>query len=788
MMCSRTRLVVCLLSSLAILAGCKLNPPIAEACVAGPNGGNPVIIVGGIDSSTTANELFLGSAIDAAGYTHCVLELKGEEDLGEIPGSMNIVVSAIALKIFVDNVLDWSGATQVDLVAHSQGALAARSYVGFFGGETKVSKLVSLAGPNTGTDSIPFAGPVFEAFDATCEEVVPCVQMQTGSDYITSLNADDMTPGNIDYYAFYTNNDEFVWHWDEGPLGVDVVKHDNAELGPGATNIEIGEMCPFSIVDHAGMIADPVPIHMTLDALAGNPILVPLAMCPLPPISSGELMAELGAPLPIPDDESAEASHSMVIAKTGAIVDLNASVILSHGWVGDLLVTLTHEETGTGVVLIDRPGVPNSNWGCSGSDIDVVLDDMATHAVEDACDSSDPAIAGFLQPQEALSAFEGEDIAGTWTLAVIDAGSGTSGALEGWGLLLNNPLPPPVIDMVAYRPQSETYNYPLQRRAVLDVDEQTIGAGVRINGDDDNGDGLADRDGAEVAGENDLIEVELRFDLAATPVGSHYVLKRSNGSLRVWASSSKGQAILDALDEVTIEGVTAVQSVWVESPEGGEADLTFELRDTETLAILASDQVHFYSFSSLVVGLHGEFQFPTDPVFGPNEGISELAVALHKEGYDSHMYVENNVASDGSGAVYDEIVNAVQNRGVTSVALYGFSHGGGSLYDLTERLQANQASIGDFEIVFTAYIDAIENDSDVDLDSETRLPLGTQYHVNYYQQWGFIPPWGNSVAGADINVNVTSTGWGWLLFHISITTAPEVKAGVYDSLLLRVQR
>jgi hypothetical protein len=123
---------------------------------------------------------------------------------------MDIVVSAIALKIFVDNVLDWSGATQVDLVAHSQGALAARSYVRFFGGETKVSKLVSLAGPNTGTDSIPFAGPVFEAFDATCEEVVPCVQMQTGSDYITSLNADDMTPGNIDYYAFYTNNDEFV--------------------------------------------------------------------------------------------------------------------------------------------------------------------------------------------------------------------------------------------------------------------------------------------------------------------------------------------------------------------------------------------------------------------------------------------------------------------------------------------------------------------------------------------------------------------------------------------------
>ena len=517
---------------------------------------------------------------------------------------------------------------------------------------------------------------------------------------------------------------------------------------------------------------------------------VPGPTCPECPPSavSGEFAADIVSPLAIPDDESAQTSHSLVIEAAGTISDLEVSVRLSHGWVGDLVVTLTHEDTGTSVVLIDRAGVSGSGFGCSGSDIDALLDDQAADAVEEACASPAPAIGGSLRPEEALSAFDGEEIGGTWTLTAVDAGFGVSGTLDAWGLFLNSPLAPPSVDMVAYRPQSEAYDAPLQRRAVLDADETGVGAGVRINGDDDDGDGVADRENAEVSGENDLIEVELRFAEAPAAAGTEYVLRRSSSHLRVWSSSSKGVAILDGADEAILDAVSSVQSVWVESPEGGEADLTFELRDSQTLELLASDEVHFFSFTSLTIGLHGEFQFPTDPVYGPNEGISYLAVDLHEEGYDSHMYDEDDVEADGSGPVYDEIVDAVQSRGVTSVALYGFSHGAGSIYDLSERLQLNQASIGDFDIVFTAYIDGIENDSDVDLDSEIRLPLGTQYHVNYYQQWGFIPPWGDSVAGADVDVNVTSTSWGSFLWHITITNSAEVQSGIFDPILLRVPR
>ena len=88
---------------------------------------------------------------------------------------------------------------------------------------------------------------------------------------------------------------------------------------------------------------------------------------------------------------------------------------------------------------------------------------------------------------------------------------------------------------------------------------------------------------------------------------------------------------------------------------------------------------------------------------------------------------------------------------------------------------------------YTAYIDGIENDSDIDLDSERRLPPGTQYHVNYYQRNDFLIR-GNSVAGANVDVNVTSTPWGSGLVHTSIDDHVNVRSGVQDPLVQRVAK
>ncbi|MDA3800496.1 MAG: hypothetical protein PF692_15665 [Kiritimatiellae bacterium] len=65
--------------------------------------------------------------------------------------------------------------------------------------------------------------------------------------------------------------------------------------------------------------------------------------------------------------------------------------------------------------------------------------------------------------------------------------------------------------------------------------------------------------------------------------------------------------------------------------------------------------------------------------------------------------------------------------------MIGYSHGGGSVYDLAKRLNDNRSTIGSFTIKFTAYIDAIENDSEIDVNAETKYPPSSEYHVNFWQ-------------------------------------------------------
>ena len=78
-----------------------------------------------------------------------------------------------------------------------------------------------------------------------------------------------------------------------------------------------------------------------------------------------------------------------------------------HAFVGDLTVTLTHQETGTTVTVLDRPGVPATTFGCPRMDVLAVLDDEAIAPVESQCATTPPAIGGTFTPNNPLSAFDG---------------------------------------------------------------------------------------------------------------------------------------------------------------------------------------------------------------------------------------------------------------------------------------------------------------------------------------------------------------------------------------------
>lgn len=153
------------------------------------------------------------------------------------------------------------------------------------------------------------------------------------------------------------------------------------------------------------------------------------------------LCDSLSAPAFIPDASPAGIANTIVIPPSTGIADVDVSLFLSHTWVGDLSVTLEHVETGTVVTLFDRPGRPAFPNGCPGEDVDVVLDDAATDAVQSACDDTIPSISGRKRPLGRLADFAGQDAAGSWTLRVSDNFEGDAGALFGWCLDFNAASP-----------------------------------------------------------------------------------------------------------------------------------------------------------------------------------------------------------------------------------------------------------------------------------------------------------------------------------------------------------
>lgn len=148
-------------------------------------------------------------------------------------------------------------------------------------------------------------------------------------------------------------------------------------------------------------------------------------------------------PIPIPDNNVPGVNSTVTIlpGKCSKILDVKASVQATHTWVGDLIFTLIHNDTGSKAVLIDQPGRPASTFGCgmipgTGKDINAVLDDAAASPVENQCAAAIPTINGTFSPNTPLSVFDNENAAGTWTLNSVDAAGLYTGQLDGWNLII----------------------------------------------------------------------------------------------------------------------------------------------------------------------------------------------------------------------------------------------------------------------------------------------------------------------------------------------------------------
>jgi subtilisin-like proprotein convertase family protein/uncharacterized protein YvpB len=155
----------------------------------------------------------------------------------------------------------------------------------------------------------------------------------------------------------------------------------------------------------------------------------------------------------IPDNNRDGASGLITIPDPRLVVDLDVYLRIDHTWIGDLQVTLTHQESGRSLTLLDRPRNPTKASFCEYDHIIAILDDEASQAVEGKCSDKNLAISGSFRPEESLQAFTGVPLEGTWVLTAADRSAYDTGALREWCLDITaaerlpapTPTPEPVI-------------------------------------------------------------------------------------------------------------------------------------------------------------------------------------------------------------------------------------------------------------------------------------------------------------------------------------------------------
>ncbi len=328
--------------------------------------------------------------------------------------------------------------------------------------------------------------------------------------------------------------------------------------------------------------------------------------------------------------------------------------------------------------------------------------------------------------------------------------------------------------MTAFRPQTPH----LRECQVPEDKEENPGAGIRYNGDDDNGNHIADRNDTSVSNENDLIKLVLEIGPSNIVDALEYVefvLKRDNNNIRVWKKKDKEGKILFGNNEKVITFSSNKKTVWVENVNQGEALLELYARKKSSGQETSLDKVKFFSFNSVVIALGGESQSPSLPRKS-GHGVFIMGDTLYAQGYDVHIYDEDRTASAEA-----EIRSAIKERGITEVAIFGYSHGGGSTYDISDHLNATPPQ-GTFTIPYTAYIDAVRQPGPF---AEARRPPSAGYLINYYQR-RLTPFRGGPVddlAGGDNEYNLTDGS----ITHKNIDDQNNVQSSVMNQLIDHVK-
>lgn len=256
----------------AVIAGANFNadPPGANDWECEPTASHPdpVVLVHGLTGNKNTNWQTFSPLLANNGY--CVFALTYGVypgtgfPLNQFGGLTRMEASAAELSDFVDRVLEATGATEVNILGHSEGTVVPNYYAKFLSGASKIDKYVSIAPLWHGTNPLGLAtltsigrmlgfAPFIEgAFNPV---FASGPQLLSGSPFFDKLRSGG-TPvvEGVEYTNIVTRYDELVQPYTSG-------------IQAGMTNHVVQDFCPIDFSEHFSIVADPVAADLVLNAL-----------------------------------------------------------------------------------------------------------------------------------------------------------------------------------------------------------------------------------------------------------------------------------------------------------------------------------------------------------------------------------------------------------------------------------------------------------------------------------------------------------------------------------------
>lgn len=176
-------------------------------------------------------------------FARLVLRIQGKTSLHtlNLPPWRDIETLTESVAKRVDEIRHAQGVEKVALVGHSMGGIIARNYLQQRGGADKVSHLVLLGTPNTGSKLAPFALSPLGA------------HLQPGSEFLIRL-AQAPLPEGTAVTSIYSRQDNMVLPFEHGSL-------------EGAADVQLADIGHISLLYHPRALAAVV---RALDGGAGS--------------------------------------------------------------------------------------------------------------------------------------------------------------------------------------------------------------------------------------------------------------------------------------------------------------------------------------------------------------------------------------------------------------------------------------------------------------------------------------------------------------------------------------